>query len=412
MNAVAVGRGHTVGTWWGRLALMLVLVLVPGGVFAQGPSRIIRHRLVATYEQGHIEDMLASPAFRSLSVRARKLLKGLGHPRYAVRAYSVDYRTRGVAADWVVASGLALVPLARSAEGQTFPMLSYQHAPIFERDRAPSNPARCAEAKLITLVFATRGTIVSMPDYLGLGRSSVVHPYLHASSEALASLDMLRATRQLCEKLGVQHDRLFLTGYSQGGHATMALQRLMESKHADEFTVTASAPMAGPYNLTTCWKAWLARPVFITPAAMARLVVGCARWYGVRMESVFRPKLDVKAATLLDGRHPQEAVVKGLPPKPQDLFLPEFLAGVASGRHPFRKALVANSVVDWTPRAPTRLYHARKDEVVPFRESEAAAAVMGQRGATVWVMDLGDMGHVAGFVPGLVAAKKWFDSVE
>ena len=239
-----------------------------------------------------------------------------------------------------------------------------------------------------------------------------MHPYLHASSEALASLDMLRATRQLCEKLGVQHNRLFLTGYSQGGHATMALQRLLESKHADEFTVTASAPMAGPYNLSTSWSAWLAHPVFITPAAMARLVVGCARWYGVQVKSVFRSKCDVLVGALLDGCHPQEAVVKGLPSKPQDLFLPEFLAGVASGRHPFHKALVANSVVDWTPRAPTRLYHARKDEVVPFHESEAAAAAMGQRGATVWVMDLGDVGHVAGFVPGLVAAKKWFDSVE
>ena len=45
-------------------------------------------------------------------------------------------------------------------------------------------------------------------------------------------------------------DELFLLGYSEGGYATMALHRELQQFHSDEFTVTASAPMAGPWSTT------------------------------------------------------------------------------------------------------------------------------------------------------------------
>jgi hypothetical protein len=44
--------------------------------------------------------------------------------------------------------------------------------------------------------------------------------------------------------------RLFLIGYSQGGHATAAAHRELEARHANEFTVTAAAPMAGALDLS------------------------------------------------------------------------------------------------------------------------------------------------------------------
>ena len=42
--------------------------------------------------------------------------------------------------------------------------------------------------------------------------------------------------------------QLFLMGYSHGGHVTMALHRELEQYHANEITITASAPMAGAYR--------------------------------------------------------------------------------------------------------------------------------------------------------------------
>lgn len=293
-----------------------------------------------------------------------------------------------------------------------FPLLSYQHATEFERAYAPSNVAFNAEAQMLMLVFASQGTIVSMPDYLGQGRSKIQHPYLHADSEASASLDMLRAAVQLCDKLGVQHDRLFLSGFSQGGHATMALQRLIESRYPDEFPITASGPVAGPYDLPRCWNAWCTRSPSLIPAAMARYALGYASRNHRPLSSMFLPKMDALASRLLDGSHGMSEVMKGLPSRPQALFVPELLKAVAAHTGLFYKDLVANSVYDWTPKAPTRFFHARGDEIVPFAVAESAAAAMGSRGATVWVVDLGRTGHVGAFLPGMVAVKKWFATVE
>ena len=39
-------------------------------------------------------------------------------------------------------------------------------------------------------------------------------------------------------------------GYSQGGHATMATVKELEINFINELTVTASAPMAGPYSMS------------------------------------------------------------------------------------------------------------------------------------------------------------------
>jgi hypothetical protein len=36
----------------------------------------------------------------------------------------------------------------------------------------------------------------AMPDYIGMGGSPGLHPYVHAASEATASIDMIRAARE------------------------------------------------------------------------------------------------------------------------------------------------------------------------------------------------------------------------
>ena len=44
--------------------------------------------------------------------------------------------------------------------------------------------------------------------------------------------------------------RLFLFGYSQGGHATAATAKYIEELYPDEFNVTAAMPMSGAYDLS------------------------------------------------------------------------------------------------------------------------------------------------------------------
>jgi hypothetical protein len=62
---------------------------------------------------------------------------------------------------------------------------------------------------------------------------------------------MLRAARSFCASNNIGlNGQLFLAGYSQGGHTEMALHRELERYHTNEFAVTASAAMAGPYDMS------------------------------------------------------------------------------------------------------------------------------------------------------------------
>jgi len=100
------------------------------------------------------------------------------------------------------------------------------------------------------MAFGSLGYVSVVPDYLGMGDSPGYQTFLHAKSEATCAVDALRAARTICASNQVTlNGQLFLFGYSQGGHVTMATHRELETFHASEFTVTASAPSAGAYDL-------------------------------------------------------------------------------------------------------------------------------------------------------------------
>ena len=89
------------------------------------------------------------------------------------------------------------------------------------------------------------GFIYVAPDYLGLGDSTVPrHRYFHAATEASSAADLLGASREVLTSLRVHRSgELFTFGFSQGGHAAMALHRVLDHRRVD---VTATATVAGP----------------------------------------------------------------------------------------------------------------------------------------------------------------------
>src|SRR4029453_12153896 len=89
------------------------------------------------------------------------------------------------------------------------------------------------EGVVVSLVFAGHGYLLAVPDYQGLGTSPGRHPYYHAASRAAGVVALLHAARRLAELAGyVWPEELFLAGFSQGGHATLAAMRALEA--ADE----------------------------------------------------------------------------------------------------------------------------------------------------------------------------------
>ena len=89
-----------------------------------------------------------------------------------------------------------------------------------------------------------------MPDYVGYGATSDrEHPYTIHHELAGVSVDMLRATKQLVETLAVTFsNRVFLTGWSEGGGAGLATHKYLQEKYPDEFDIVGSSLLAGPYD--------------------------------------------------------------------------------------------------------------------------------------------------------------------
>lgn len=330
-----------------------------------------------------------------------------------VALYKLVYETIDPFGGATIASGALAIP---QGSGLTWPLLSYQHGTVAKKDEAPS--AADSAEQFLGIVLAACGYVSALPDYLGLGESPGVHPYHHAASEATAGVDMLRATRAFCLASGISlNNRLFLVGYSQGGHATMALHRELEEFHSDEFTITASAPMAGAYDLSgvTAEDALSGRQM-PNPYYFALLFAGYQYVYGLApsLADILCPPYDELLPPLLDGRHSGSEINAVMPRDVTKVLRPDYLAELRSDpSHPLRQALRDNDLYRWTPRAPMRLYHCAGDQDVIFANSQVALTSFHRLGAThVTLVDPNSsVGHGDCVKPALLLVKQWFDSL-
>jgi pimeloyl-ACP methyl ester carboxylesterase len=335
-------------------------------------------------------------------------------PQYSVQLHKVVYETIDPNGARTWASGAMVLPVGA---GHLLPMVSYQHGTIARSNDAPSSMDFGGEVT-IGVAFATTGYAAVVPDYLGLGDSVGQHPYQHARSEATCGVDMLRALRTLCTTNGFPlTNRLFLCGYSQGGHATMALARELEDYHTNEFTLTACAPMAGAYDMSGATTAdFLSGRLQPNPYYFALLLAAYQDVY--RLAPTLADLLVAPyAATLpplLQGGSTGEEINSVMPRDPTLILKPEILAAFRQNpNHPLRQALRDNDVYAWKPRSPMRLYHCSGDQDVAFTNSQVALASFQSRGAQqVSLINTVPGGtHGSCVLPSLQAAKAWFDSL-
>ena len=163
-----------------------------------------------------------------------------------IELYKITYTTVDVFGKPDTASGLIILP--SNGKKSFFPVI-YQHGTVDDRNDVPSNVKGGWEAGA---VFAGLGYFTILPDYLGLGTSRGYHPYVHAASQSWAATDMLKAAVTFAANAGITlNEKLFITGYSQGGHASMALHRDLEKNPVPGFKVAAAAHLSGPYSIST-----------------------------------------------------------------------------------------------------------------------------------------------------------------
>jgi len=301
-------------------------------------------------------------------------------PLNTVRVYRIVYKTTDVSGNEINASGALIFP----AENKPYALISYQHGTITAESEAPSNYQPNSEAYDAGTLLSGVGYVVAMPDYIGYGSSKdLEHPYEHAASLASTSRDMIRAAREFCGANGVTlNNQLFLTGYSEGGYATMALHKLLEEQHRDEFTVTASAPGAGAYNKTGFAQDVVSRNEnleFIN--AYLWVLDTYNKVYGLNRP--FSAFVNEPYATQLTNAAPTIGIQTIVPQNPQVLFMQSFLDGIKNGTDTeLLNALKDNDIYNWTPQAPIRMFHGTADNFVPFFNSQNALDAMRANGVS------------------------------
>jgi len=339
-----------------------------------------------------------------------------GDVQWPVNYYKIVYETVDPYGLPTIASGGLFVP--NGAPGN-LPVLSFQHGTEIYKPFSPSqNDSFWFPSALYP---SSSGYVTLMPDYLGMGESPGLHPYLHAHTEATAVVDMLRAVKTFCASNSIPlSEQLFLAGHSQGGHATAAAQRALERDHTNEFTVTASAPMETPYDLYMAWQYFLNdapdSPAF--PYFAVYAITALQAFHGVAdtVEELLAAPYDQILPPLYDGYHTQGDILNVLPQDTASVLDPEFLGAIQSDtNHPFWQAVRKEALLDWPPQAPTRIYQVSGDEIIPVANATTALQTFTNNGACCveWI-DVTPpaevLSHTGAFWPEYIDAKEWFDT--
>jgi predicted esterase len=183
-----------------------------------------------------------------------QLLQIAGTPACGVDFYYVKFWTVGGAAEATESSGALMVPTgAAPACSGPRPIVLYAHGTNTDKtlNIADITNTSNAEGVLIAAMFAAQGYIVVAPNYAGYDISTLgYHPYLNAEQQSGEMIDILAAARTALPKTlssaTTDSGKLFVTGYSQGGHVAMATQRALQAAGAP---VTGVAGMSGPYAM-------------------------------------------------------------------------------------------------------------------------------------------------------------------
>src|SRR5580698_8430649 len=160
----------------------------------------------------------------------QQLLQITGNPTCGVDFYYLKFYTLGGAGETTMSSGALMVPTgAAPACSGPRPIVLYAHGTQTNKalNLADITNTSNTEGALIAAMFAAQGYIVVAPNYAGYDISTLgYHPFLNAEQQSGEMMDILTAARAALPKTlsaaTSDSGKLFITGYSEGGHVAMA----------------------------------------------------------------------------------------------------------------------------------------------------------------------------------------------
>lgn len=296
-----------------------------------------------------------------------------------VKVYKITYKTKNIDGTDITASGALIIPVVTGPVS----MISVQHGTITNPEDAPSLFKDGSEGSSFGSLFGSMGYIIAYPDYIGYGASdNLPHPYEHRASLASASLDMLRAAKEfLREQTEVKWDeKLYVAGYSEGGFATMSLQRKIEEEASSEFNLRASSCGAGAYD-KTAFMEHIINDKTDGIAGYNSLYL----WVLLTYDNIY--KLNKPASYYFTEKYASKVASSGRNVSIAESFNlalnDSFKKALNDGTDKsFIDAIADNDVYKFKPKTPTQLYHGTKDPLVFYFNSVNAYNAMQKLGAT------------------------------
>lgn len=380
------------------------------GIHGISAQDIISYQKVRTMTKQEISNTLFIPA------------------KYDVDVYNIIYTSKKINLQKDTASGI--IAVAKSP-GFKFPVAVYDHGTVGDRNDVPS---KGSGEQLITIAIASYGYHCVAPDYIGLGISKGIHPYVNPESEAWSGIDLINACYSLA---GTEpfyfNDQVFVTGYSQGGHAAMATAFAIEQrkiKGIDEMVLTAAAPMSGPYSISKEMKAFTMGDneyffcgylgsVFLSAKSAHHDLLG-----STTVEDIFKPEF----ATLIRNFESEkidlfamnDAMVSILSMNggkvlPKRMFRDEIRNDIISNpNNSLYLALTRMDACNWIPEAPVKMIYCKADDQVTYRNAVYTDSLMRASGALKVskqdVLSSGDHGQC--FYPALLNMIAFFNSFQ
>lgn len=365
------------------------------------------------------QDYIVSSTFLGSKTQLELYLAFQQPVEYAINLYKITYKTLDVNNQPDTASGLMVLPQVPAST--QLPIVVYEHGTTSGPTDVPSQLKGGYE---VAMAYAAYGFATFAPDYLGLGDARGFHPYLHAATEASASLDMLFAGYEYLETHDPDYDPnfLFIAGYSQGGHASAALHKLIDDYWSIIIPVTAATHMSGPYDMSGVMRdQLLSDQSYGSPAYLAYIIMGLNQAYPLfnDLHEVFKEPFvtDIQKfyngtinLTTLNSQLIAELSAGG-DTVPKRMLQDTILASiVANADNRFNVALKNNDIYEWAPGEPTRLYYCGADEQVPYQNSLVAEATMNSLGAPdVIAQNLNpSYGHAECVIPAVLSSIQFF----
>jgi len=257
------------------------------------------------------------------------------------------------------------------------------------------------------------GYLTCVPDYVGVGVAEEMHPYIHAHSLSVSVIDFMRAVRDYCGAKDIAlNSQIFLAGYSEGGYATLATQKEIEENYAGEFDLTAVAPMAGPYDLATMMHDVFQNADYTDLNYIGFILTAWDYIYGWnRLDDFFNEPYASKMVDLFDGTKSWGEIAQELPNTFSQLVKNEFTQDMRNGTETdVPAAAQENTLLDWAPIAPVRLYHGDADQIVSYENATTALNnLTNSGGVSVELITIPGGTHESSAEPALLDVIDWFD---